>query len=266
MLPNKTIYQIDAFAEQAFKGNPAGVMIVGQNTDSEWMQNMAMEMNLSETAFIVPRDQYFEIRYFTPCKEVPLCGHASLASAHLLYEIGLVESDQTIVFQAKGGELKIKKEGDLICMDFPAYPYTQIPVRDDFEQNLGFRATEMYTSIYDWVIAVADDENEIVNAKPKFEQMNKIGLGHLMITARSKMEHIDFVVRCFAPVSGINEDPVTGSAHCALAPLWADKLGKHQLESLQVSQRTGRLSVALYNERVLIRGKAVTVFEACLKV
>jgi PhzF family phenazine biosynthesis protein len=262
----KTIFQVDAFTDEPFKGNPAGVMIVTENVTTVWMQNMASEMNLSETAFITPRETGFRIRYFTPTREVPLCGHATLASSHMVYELGLKSENEPILFNADGGDLTIKKEKDWICMDFPKYPIQRIEIHKEIKQLLGFEPIEMYSSLYDWVIAVAETEEEIRNSQPDFELMKRHGLGHLMITSRCVSGAADFVVRCFAPSAGINEDPVTGSAHCALTPLWSGKLGKMELDSLQVSKRTGLLKVRLNNDRVEIKGKAITVFEALLKI
>jgi PhzF family phenazine biosynthesis protein len=230
------------------------------------MQNIAMEMNLSETAFIFPRENDFQIRYFTPTTEVPLCGHATLASSHIIYELGLEALDETIKFKAKGADLTVRRENEWIIMDFPKYPIQKTDIHKDFERLVGFNPIEMYSSIYDWIIAVAETEREIQNSKPDFELIKKTGLGHLMITSKSDSKQADFVVRCFAPIAGINEDPVTGSAHCALTPLWAEKLGKTELDSLQLSKRTGHLKVKLNGDRVEIKGKALTIFEATIKI
>ncbi len=263
---NNKLYQVDSFTGEPFKGNPAGVMIVEENTSTELMQNIALEMNLSETAFLIPYNGDFKIRYFTPTKEVPLCGHATLASAHIVYELGLRMKSETIRFYAKGGDLTISMDSDLIVMNFPKYPVTKIDLHVDFIKSIGFQPVEVYSSLYDWIILVAKAENEIQNADPNYELMIKNGLGHLMITALSQTQNIDFVLRCFAPVSGINEDPVTGSAHCALTPLWAEKLNKTELNSFQLSKRTGELKTQFTGNRVLIKGKAITIFEAELKI
>lgn len=266
MAGNKTIYQVDAFTDEPFQGNPAGVMIVTEEVSSEWMQNMAAEMNLSETAFVFPGEKEFQIRYFTPAVEVPLCGHATLASSHIIYELGLRSADETIQLKAKGADLTIRKEDDWIVMDFPEYPIQKTDIHKDFKRLIGFEPIEMYSSIYDWVIAVANGEDDILNACPDFGTLTQYGLGHLMITAESDSKQSDFVVRCFAPMGGINEDPVTGSAHCALTPLWAEKLGKTELDSLQLSKRTGCMKVGLKGNRVEIKGKALTVFEAKMRI
>ena len=266
MTNNNTIFQVDAFTDMPFKGNPAGVMIVStDDVSSEWMQNIALEMNLSETAFVFPRENDFRIRYFTPIKEVPLCGHATLASSHIIYELGLKAINETIKFKAEGAELTVKRENDWIVMDFPKYPIQKIDIHTDFKRLVGFEPIEMYSSIYDWIIAIAETESEILHSEPDFTLLTENGLGHLMITAKSNLDGVDFVVRCFAPISGINEDPVTGSAHCALTPLWSEKLNKLELNSLQISKRSGTLKVKMAeNDRVEIKGKAITVFEAKL--
>jgi PhzF family phenazine biosynthesis protein len=267
MTNNRTIFQVDAFTDEPFKGNPAGVMIVPEDAlTDDWMQKVALEMNLSETAFVFPRENEFQIRYFTPTKEVPLCGHATLASSHIIYELGLKTVNETIQFKAKGADLSIKKENDWIIMDFPKYPVQKTEIHKDFNRLVGFEPIEMYSSIYGWVIAITGNEDDIINSEPDFERLTKNGLGHLMITSRSDSNQVDFVVRCFAPVSGINEDPVTGSAHCALTPLWSEKIGKLELDSLQLSKRTGYLKVKLNGDRVEIKGKAITIFEAKMKV
>lgn len=262
----QTIYQVDSFTAVPFKGNPAGVMIVDEHFPAATMQHLAAEMNLSETAFIIPRGNEFRIRYFTPNREVPLCGHATLASGHILYELGMKKADESIVFKAEGGELIITKQGDWIAMNFPAYPLTKMDIPADFKTMVGFEPLEMYSSIYDWVIAVAASESDILHAQPDLDRITTNGLGHLMITAAGEQPDRDFVLRVFAPLAGINEDPVTGSAHCALTPLWHAKTGKSEFNSYQLSARTGRLKVKLLNGRVEICGQAITVFRAELKV
>lgn len=261
------IYQVDSFSDVPFKGNPAGVMICDEVLSTELIQNIAMEMNLSETAFVMPAGEGYTIRYFTPLKEVPLCGHATLAGAHMIYELGLKNRDEAIFLKAKGADLTIHMNGEWICMNFPQYPLERIETPSGFKELVGFEPVETYSSLYDWVVAVAASEEEIGEVKPEFERLVDKGLGHLMITAESKLDGVDFVARCFAPLMGINEDPVTGSAHCALTPLWSSKLDKMEMNSLQLSRRTGRLRVRMAGEgRVEISGKAVTVFEGELRI
>jgi len=261
----KKIYQVDAFAEEIFKGNPAAVMIVDEMPTEQYMQSMAMEMNLSETAFVLPQKDSFRIRYFTPASEIPVAGHPTLASAHVLYELGMVPTSAEIIFEANVATLKVKKEKDWIIMNLPKFSLNKIEAIPNLENIIGFQPYELYESDYNWKIALASNAEEIQHANPDFSKMTEKGFGHLMITAKSNSAEQDFVVRCFAPDLGVNEDPVTGSAHCALTPLWAEKLGKQEMESLQLSKRTGRLSVKLIDDRVEIKGKAITVFEAKLK-
>jgi len=256
------LFQVDAFTEEPFKGNPAGVMVVSDDITTERMQQLTLEINLSETAFIFPQgEDIFQIRYFTPLREVDLCGHATLASAHILYETGRVAPDRLIQFKAKGADLSVSKDGDFLVMNFPRYPLSARTVHPDFKALVGFEPVELYDSSYNWVIAVAASEDEVRNASPVFNALVNDGLGHLMITAPATTPGYDFVLRCFAPWAGIDEDPVTGSAHCALTPFWAEKLSKTWLTSLQVSKRTGILNTELSGDRVIIKGQAVTVFE-----
>jgi PhzF family phenazine biosynthesis protein len=262
MTDKKTIYQVDSFTDVPFKGNPAGVMILDAEADTGWMQNVAMEMNLSETAFVIPDGDDFRIRFFTPLREVPLCGHATLASAHIMYMTGIRDGKETIRFKAMESELVINKDADDIIMNFPAYPIREITTPPGFKEIIGFEPWDVYSSSYKWIVAFADTEADIANTAPDFARMESLGLGHLIITAKSDLPDTDFVVRCFAPSLGVNEDPVTGSAHCALAPLWHLKTGLFEFNSFQLSKRTGRMKVKLVNDRVEIRGRAVTVFKA----
>jgi PhzF family phenazine biosynthesis protein len=262
---NNTIYQVDAFTDQVFKGNPAAVMILDALPSETYMRNMAMEMNLSETAFVVPQDDRFQIRFYTPEAEILVAGHPTLASAHILYELGVVQASDEITFEAKEATMRVRKEGDQIVMNFPKFSLQQIQVDPVFPDIVGFNPVELHQSDYNWKVAVAASVDEVVRAKPNFSLLNQHGFGHLMITAKSESGNEDFVVRCFAPDLGVDEDPVTGSAHCALTPLWAEKLGKTNLVSRQLSKRSGEISVSLVNDRVLLKGKAVTVFEAHLK-
>lgn len=262
----KIIYQVDAFTKEAFKGNPAGVMILNENLNLQTMQSIANEMNLSETAFVNTSKKPFSIRYFTPTTEIPLCGHATLASAHILYENNIVNKNEPIEFKAKGGDLKITKTTNGIKMMFPKYKINKIENIKNFDQTIGFTPIETYTTENNWVIAIARTENEIKQAKPVFNKMDENGLGHLIITSLSERKNIDFVVRCFAPNSGINEDPVTGSAQCGLAPVWNLKTGSKEFKVEQLSKRTGQLQVKLVNNQVEINGDSITIFKAEINI
>lgn len=266
MINSKTIFQVDAFADEAFKGNPAGVMILYAPLSENWMQNMAAEMNLSETAFVMPNGKGYDIRFFTPAAEIALCGHATLASAHIIYQLGLKASNENIHFKAKEGNLTITKDNDFLTMTFPQYGFTKTEVPLSFKESVGFEPVEFYKSDYNWTVAVAENQQQVEQCQPNFEALKSNGLGHLMVTSEGNDRDVDFVVRCFVPDMGINEDPVTGSAHCALTPLWANKLNKGEMVSHQISKRGGVLKVAVTGDKVEIKGKAITVFEAQLKI
>lgn len=256
----RKIFQVDAFTREPFKGNPAGVCLCDKFPSESWMLGFALEMNLSETAFVVRQNDEYTIRYFTPTMEVPLCGHATLASAHVLHELGQIHRSEPVTIVAPAGRLIVTALNEWICMDFPTYPITRMDVPPEFVKLFGFVPIEIYTSLYGWVMAVASSRVQIESSEPQFEALKNTSLGHVMITAQNDTKDADFVVRCFAPSSGINEDPVTGSAHCALTPYWASRLGKTEMNSLQVSKRTGNLRVKMVGDRVHIYGQACTVF------
>jgi len=266
MIDNKTIYQVDAFANKPFSGNPAGVMIVDESVSTDWMQKMAMEMCLSETAYLIPKGEHFTIRYFTPTTEVPLCGHATLASAHVLYELGIKGKEDKITFESLAGLLTIDKDNDWIRMSLPTYSIEKVDCPKEFSKVIGFEPIETYKSSYNWIVAIAESEEDIIESEPDFEGMKKVGLGQVIITSKSSMEGIDFAHRCFAPSAGINEDPATGSACCALAPVWFQKTNQKEFSFLQRSKRTAELKAKLVENRVEVSGKALTIFKAELKV
>ena len=260
------IYQIDAFTTKPFKGNPAGVCILDHEPDVQWMQNVAMEMNLSETAFVFPGHDCRIIRYFTPEAEMKLCGHATLSASHILYETRLVKSGEEIRFSSKAGELKIKKNGAWIIMNFPVYTLEKIEITPEFERVTGVVPQELYKAGFGWTLALMKSEREVREMKPHFSLMKISPFGDLIVTAGSEDPAFDFCVRCFAPAVGIDEDPVTGSAHCALVPFWHMKTGKESFVSHQVSKREGILKVSLKGDRVEISGQAKTIFKAELYV
>ncbi len=262
---NKTIYQVDSFTDVPFKGNPAGVMLLDTELTEEQMQNIAMEMNLSETAFVLAAGDHFNIRFFTPTSEIALCGHATLASAHILYETGRVNPQDAIRFKTTQTVLNIIKVDDRIQMGLPEYALERTTLDYDFQSILGWEPLETWYS-NKWSIAVAETEALIQNTRPDFALLKKHNMESLIITAKSSREDVDIVARCFVPEVGINEDPVTGSAHCALAPLWAGKLNKKELTSGQLSTRGGLLDLKLNKGLVEITGKAVTIFKATLVI
>jgi PhzF family phenazine biosynthesis protein len=266
MNKHNTIYQVDAFTNEAFRGNPAGVCILESEPSEKWMQNIAMEMNLSETAFVFPGKDCRNIRFFSPESEVPLCGHATLSASHILYETGIVPGIETFRLLSKAGELLIKKQGDWVTMNFPKYDLKELSMDPEFEKVVGTNPVELYKAGFGWTLALLKNETEVRNLKPDFSNMKHSAYGDLIVTAPSDDPLFDFCVRCFAPALGINEDPVTGSAHCALVPFWNMKTGKKDFISHQVSKRSGVLKVSMKGDRVEISGMALTILKGELFV
>ncbi|NHZ86215.1 MAG: PhzF family phenazine biosynthesis isomerase [Planctomycetia bacterium] len=256
-----SLYQIDAFTSELFKGNPAAVCPLDKWLPDEIMQSIAAENNLSETAFFIPKDNGFHIRWFTPTCEVDLCGHATLATAFVIFNI--LDYDKDIIkFDSKSGLLKVIKDDDNLILNFPAR--TPIPCDTPLEIINALNITPIECLKSEDFIIVLNDESDVQIVEPNFEELRKIGLRGVIITAQSKK--YDFVARCFFPGLGINEDPVTGSAYTQLAPYWATKLGKDLFNAKQLSARGGELICELYKDRVLISGKAVKYMEGKIKV
>ncbi len=247
------IYQVDAFTGQLFRGNPAAVCPLEKWLDDELMQNIGAENNLAETAFFVKKGETFELRWFTPKVEVNLCGHATLASAHVIFE-HLRFGGDTIRFQTKSGELRARRTGDQIALDFPAKKALPVPAPSGLTEALGLSPVGAFRSSD--LMALFETEDDILSIEPDFELLKKIDPHGIIITAPGKSS--DFVSRFFAPNYGINEDPVTGSAHSTLIPFWAEKLNKKKLHAIQLSKRRGELFCEYLGERVLISGRAVT--------
>ena len=262
----KTIYQVDAFTTEPFKGNPAGVCILDHEPPVPWMQNIAMEMNLSETAFVFPGNTCWTIRFYTPETEVQLCGHATLSASHILYEACIVRSSEVIRFCSKAGDLLIRNQDDWITMNFPMYPLEKIDVDPEFEKVTGIKPQELYRTGFGWILALLKNESEVRNLSPDFSALKNSTFGDLIVTSTSEDPVYDFSVRCFAPALGIDEDPVTGSAHCALVPFWNMKTGRNDFVSHQISRREGILKVSLKSDRVEISGQAKTILKAELFV
>lgn len=256
------IYQVDSFTFEKFKGNPAGVCILTKFPETEFMQSIAAEMNLSETAFVEIKENKIKIRYFTPNQEVPLCGHATLASAHILYELGIISKSNEFVFSAKESDLKVSYSDDWIKMDFPAYKLTKKEISAEFCEILGIKPIDLYESDNSWIVARVETEKEVQEANPDFEKIKEKNMGLVIaVTARSESTDFDFVVRVFCnPISGITEDPVTGAANCILVPFWNMKLKKKNFKSKQISKRTGELRTIYKGDRIEILGQAKTVF------
>lgn len=257
------LYQVDAFTNEPFKGNPAGVVLLEKEADEQWMQNVAAEMNLSETAFIAPAEDGFNLRWFTPVAQVDLCGHATLASAHILYETKMLSEDETARFHTKSGLLTVTKKADLLEMNFPSEPAQKIPPTPILVRALGFAPVYTGQNRMDLLIET-NDPDMLLNLEPDFRELAHIPVRGLIVTCRSHNEQYDFISRFFAPRYGVNEDPVTGSAHCCLAPYWAKKLGKPSLIGYQASKRGGVVHVTDLGDRVLLAGHAVTIFKADL--
>jgi PhzF family phenazine biosynthesis protein len=261
---------VDAFTNRQFSGNPAAVCLVPfastRRADAAWMQNVAAEMNLSETAFVSPReDGNFDLRWFTPQVEVDLCGHATLAAAHILWEAKYFEVGETIQFHTRSGVLSATREGERITLDFPSTPPQEIVIPVELEAALGAKILWCGRSAYD-IVAEVENEITIRNLQPNFAALQEIEARGIIVTSHADDADVDFVSRFFAPAVGINEDPVTGSAHCALAPFWGRRLNKTQMQARQMSARGGELQVRLEGERVHLLGKAVTTLRGELSV
>jgi len=262
MSEKNIIFQVDAFTNQPFKGNPAGVCILNSEPDAEWMQNIAMEMNLSETAFVFPGNGGRNIRFYTPEAEVDLCGHATLSASHILYQKGIVKEDQEIIFTSKAGKLFIRKDKEWITMNFPSYELIKISVPENFKTITGKSPLEFYKTGHGWTLAFLEKEDDVRAFNPDFQAMKNSEFGDLIVTAPSDNKEFDFCVRCFAPALGINEDPVTGSANCVLVPFWNMKTGREKFISHQISKREGILKVSLRGDRVEVAGQAITILKA----
>ena len=262
-----SLFQVDAFADKPFHGNPAAVCIPDVQKDDRWMMNVAAEMNLSETAFLSAQADGYNLRWFTPTKEVSLCGHATLASAHILWEQGFVGDNQAIRFDTLSGLLIAKRNGALIQLDFPAR------LVESTESNVGINdalgvvpiSTNRY-AISNGTIYLLECQSETIvrGLKPDFKRLSDTDGRAVIVTARSDSDRQDFVSRYFAPAVGIDEDPVTGSAHCYLAPYWSAKLGKNEMVGFQASQRSGYVRCRLDRDRVYLEGSAVTIFKGSL--
>jgi len=246
-----SIYQIDAFAEKVFEGNPAAVCPLDKWLDNTVLQRIAEENNLSETAFFVPNDHGFDIRWFTPVEEVDLCGHATLAAAHVLFE-HMEHSNSEIRFSSRSGELRVKKAETGLCMDFPASILDVVPAPPLLLEGLGVEPVEVLAA-FDYVV-VLQDQKELSAINPDLSKWLDIDLRGVVVTAPG--EDTDFVSRCFFPKLRVNEDPVTGSAHCELAPYWGKKLNLQSLVGKQLSKRTGLVQCELVGDRVRLTGKA----------
>lgn len=254
------IFQVDAFTAHPFAGNPAAVCFLTQPKDDQLMQNVAQEMNLSETAFLLRREDGFQLRWFTPAMEVSLCGHATLASAHILWEKGYLLLNDQARFHTKSGLLTAERQGDWIAMDFPAKPEEPASTPDGLAEALGVKIQYLGRNQFDY-LALVDSEETVLKVQPDFNLLKTLPVRGVMVTAQSHGGQYDFVSRFFAPKVGVNEDPVTGSAHCCLAPFWGSRLGKKEMRAYQASSRGGLIRLRLKGPRVILEGQAVTVLQ-----
>jgi predicted PhzF superfamily epimerase YddE/YHI9 len=250
--------QVDAFTDRPFAGNPAAVCLLPSARDSQWMQHVAQEMNLAETAFLVRRSDGFDLRWFTPTLEVDLCGHATLASAHVLWEEGHLPATEPARFHTRSGVLTASRRGETVWLDFPATPSLPAEAPADLRTGVGAAMLYVGRTSFDYLVEL-ESESRVRSLAPDQVALARLGTRGVIVTARSDNPAYDFVSRFFAPGSGIAEDPVTGSAHCGLGPFWAVRLGKKELVGYQASARGGAVRVRLEGARAHLGGHAVTV-------
>jgi PhzF family phenazine biosynthesis protein len=257
------ITQVDAFTGRPFAGNPAAVCILDAPREDRWMQDVAREMNLSETAFLTPCEDGYSLRWMTPAVEVDLCGHATLASAHVLWEEGYLPAGAQARFHTRSGLLLAERRGEWIELDFPATPAEAAPPAAGLAEALGIRAVWTGRSRFDYLVEAGSDR-AVREMRPDFTALARISARGVIVTARSDAPAYDFVSRFFAPAAGVDEDPVTGSAHCCLGPYWAARLTKTAFTAYQASARGGVVRVRVEGDRVRLAGQAVTVLRADL--
>lgn len=254
-------YQIDAFASRVFAGNPAGVCLLGEWLPDDTLQSVAAENNLPETAFLVQRGDFYELRWFTPAVEVDLCGHATLASGHAIFEF-VARDAKRVEFQSKSGSLSVEREGNLLFLDFPCRRPVPCPAPGGLASILGAVPSRVFSTRD--LMVVFDDEDVVRSLAPDLDAVAQLDCFALIVTAPGR--NSDFVSRFFAPRAGIPEDPVTGSAHCTLIPYWAERLGKKDLHAFQLSRRGGELFCAERGDRVSIGGQCVTYLSGTIMI
>jgi len=252
------IYQVDAFTDQPFAGNPAAVCLLPAPRDEQWMQSVAREMNLSETAFLHREKDGWLLRWFTPAVEVALCGHATLASAHVLWETGQVLPDETARFHTKSGLLTAERNGSGVEMNFPAKIAAPADAPAGLAEALGVKPLFVGRSAFDYLVET-DSAAAVRALKPDFTRLGELPVRGVIVTSGSDRPEFDFISRFFAPAAGVNEDPVTGSAHCTLGPFWETRLNKSEFTAYQASARGGVVKVRVAGDRVFLGGRAVTV-------
>jgi PhzF family phenazine biosynthesis protein len=261
MTARLTLFHVDAFTDRPFAGNPAAVCILDQEREDSWLAAVAGEMNLSETAFLRREGAAWRLRWFTPSTEVDLCGHATLASAHALWETGHAGPREPILFRTKSGDLSAARRGDSIELDFPAEPAAPADPPPGLLAALGVAAPRFSGANRLDILLLLDSEAAVRGLRPDFRAVAEACRPRrgVIVTAHSESPGFDFVSRFFAPSVGIDEDPVTGSAHCCLGPFWAGRLHKRELNGYQASRRGGAVSVRVGDGRVQLGGRAVTI-------
>ena len=262
------LFQVDAFATKPFTGNSAAVCLLDKKYNEQWMQSVAAEMNLSETAFVYKQDNSFNLRWFTPTTEVNLCGHATLAAAHILWQQGWLDPSENAHFHTLSGVLIAKQYQQEITLDFPTTRLKLATAPIGLLEALQLDQAEVTEVLYngtDYLVSI-EHEEQVRQLQPDFAALKTIDMRGVIVTSTSADVNNDFISRFFAPAFGIDEDPVTGSAHCALAPFWAKKLGKTNLSAYQASSRGGQLTLCLEQDRVFITGQAITILGGQLYV
>ncbi|MGH7885069.1 MAG: PhzF family phenazine biosynthesis protein [Thermodesulfobacteriota bacterium] len=256
-----TFYIVDSFTDTPFSGNPAAVCILDKDISDELKQKIAAEINLSETAFLIKDSECFNLRWFTPKVEVDLCGHATLASAHILWQLGVLNESEEAIFNTKSGVLKARKSGDLIEMDFPIEKALEVECPLELIRGIEYKPIYVGKNRFDY-LAVYESEEIIRKINPDLQYIKKLNSRGLIVSAKSSFTKYDFVSRFFGPNAGIDEDPVTGSAHCCLSPFWSKRLGKKELIGFQASKRGGVVYTKLEDNKVVLLGSAVTVIKS----
>jgi len=256
-----SITQVDAFTSKPFSGNPAAVCVLPEPRDAGWMQDLAREINQPETSFLLRNGEGFDLRWFTPSVEVDLCGHATLAAAHVLWETGRLRGDKPARFQTRSGILTAVPQADWIEMDFPLLDETPVSAPPGLIEALGAAPRYVGRSRYDFIVEL-DGEAAVRALRPDFGRLKTVSTRGVIVTGRPDDDGIDFVSRFFAPSIGVDEDPATGSAHCTLAPFWSRRLNKNRFLARQISARGGTMKALLDGDRVRLSGQAVTVLRA----
>jgi PhzF family phenazine biosynthesis protein len=264
-MPAVPIFAVDAFTDRPFRGNPAAVCLLPEPREDPWLQSVAAEMNLSETAFLLPEGDGYRLRWFAPAAEVALCGHATLASAHVLRQEGRAAPGAVLRFHTRSGVLTAEPRGDGIALDFPATPATAAQPPAGLTEALGLAPRFVGRTRFDYLLE-AESEATVRQLRPDFRRLREVETRGVIVTARSDDPAFDFVSRFFCPAVGVDEDPATGSSHCCLGPFWADRLGRTALAGYQASARGGVVRVEVGAERVKLIGQAVTVWRGTLEV